>query len=150
MNLIRLFTVFLIGLLFAGCASWPPPELAGKLPGKRDRFEGFWEGRWESSRRANSGDRLQCRLQKVESGLYRADFRAFWHGLSGAYPVDLITHQEGGCLYFEGTHQLPKIQGGLYRYEGFIAGDELRAWYNSKYDTGEFRLKRAMEPTGGH
>jgi hypothetical protein len=142
MNSICRIGLLILGVFLAGCASWPPPLIKGTAGGKPDRFEGDWEGRWESSRRSNSGDRLQCRLQKMEDGHYRADFRAFWHGLNGAYPVDLTTTEEGGCLYFEGTKKLPKIQGGLYRYEGVVTNEEFRAWYNSKYDTGEFRMQK--------
>ncbi len=139
--LIRLLFVG-AALCMAGCASWPPRWLSSVGSPQKDPFTGDYEGTWASSRRASSGGRLQCRLQRVKTGHYHADFRAFWHGLNGGYPVELKTREEGGCLYFEGEQKLPKIQGGIYRYSGMITGSEFNACYDSKYDTGEFKMRK--------
>jgi len=117
-----------------------------------------WDGRWTSekhrtSRGAPAGGRLRCVLGEVATNCFpgsqpikpgralRADFRANWLIFASDYTMTL-TPVEGSRTGFLGTHDLPAIFGGTYRYTARIAGERFTADYESSYDRGTFELSR--------
>lgn len=120
-----------------------------------------WEGRWESAQHkvrggAADGGRLRAVLTETHAapGSFlppgpasgtgrplRADFRANWKSFATSYTLTL-TPVPGSRTDFRGTHELPAIFGGTYRYTARIRGDHFTARYDSNYDRGTFTLRR--------
>ncbi len=114
-----------------------------------------WEGRWASAQHtvrggAPEGGRLRAVLAEMqlppgppaERGRpLRADFRANWKSFASSYTMTL-TPVPGSPTDFRGTHELPAIFGGTYRYTARIRGDRCMAHYSSSYDRGTFTLRR--------
>jgi hypothetical protein len=112
-----------------------------------------WDGRWTSEKhRGKSGEpeggRLRAVLTPVVAtapaagvGPLRADFRANWLTFAASYTMTL-TPVPGSRTDFRGTHELPAIFGGTYRYTARLIGDRLTATYDSSYDRGTFDLTR--------
>ena len=75
-----------------------------------------------------------------------AHFHANWQAFSADYDVTFQPkNQRGGAVReFSGTHELPKIFGGTYRYDARIAGDHFAARYDSSYDAGTFAMTRQL------
>ena len=101
--------------------------------------------------------RLRGVFQEKDQGLAVVDFHANWLCFSGDYRVQFRAKPArgkaagGAAREYVGTHELPKIFGGLYRYEARIAGDEFTATYHSKYDAGTFAMTRQLtKPTRFH
>ena len=108
-----------------------------------------WEGRWESAAHkvrsgAMDGGRLRAVLTRTPAAPghpLRADFRAHWKSFATSYTLTL-TPVPGSRTDFRGTHELPAIFGGTYRYTARIRGDHCTARYDSSYDRGTFNLRR--------
>lgn len=89
---------------------------------------------------------LRCILEPADARLL-AHFRADWLIFSSDYSMELKPVRpgpvkRGGPQDYRGTHDLPAIFGGTYRYEARIAGDHFTARYTSSYDHGTFTLQR--------
>ena len=120
-----------------------------------------WEGRWESAQHTTrgggpEGGRLRAVLTELQTppASYlppgppakggqplRADFRANWKSFASSYTMTL-TPVPGSPTDFRGTHELPAIFGGTYRYTARIRRDQFTAHYDSSYDRGTFTLQR--------
>lgn len=120
-----------------------------------------WDGRWESAGHkarggAPEGGRLRAVLTETHvapgshlppgppagrGGPLRADFRANWKAFASSYTMTLAP-VPGSRTDFRGTHDLPAIFGGTYRYTARIRGDQFTARYDSSYDRGTFTLRR--------
>ena len=117
-----------------------------------------WDGRWTSEKhRTHSGGpeggRLRCVLTEVATNCFpakrpavpapelRASFHANWQLFSSDYTMTL-TPIPGSPPDFRGTHKLPAMFGGTYRYTAHISGDHFTARYDSSYDHGTFALTR--------
>jgi hypothetical protein len=114
-----------------------------------------WEGRWESAEHklrsgAPDGGRLRAVLTETQgapgsrtgqASPLRADFRANWKSVASSYTMALAPIA-GSRTDFRGTHDLPAIFGGTYRYTARIRGDHFTARYDSSYDRGTFTLRR--------
>ena len=117
-----------------------------------------WDGRWTSGKHhagngGPEGGRLRCVLAEVATNCFpakkptvpapelRASFRANWLLFSSDYTMTL-TPLRGSPMEFRGTHELPAIFGGTYRYTAHISGDRFTARYDSSYDHGTFDLTR--------
>jgi len=117
-----------------------------------------WDGRWTSEKHKKQGGvaeggRLRCVLGEVATNCFpsgqsmkpgralRADFRANWLLFTSDYTMTL-TPVKGSRTEFVGSHDLPAIFGGTYRYTARIAGDRFTARYESSYDRGLFELSR--------
>jgi hypothetical protein len=105
---------------------------------------GRWEGRWISSKHQKSSGRLSCEMTPTVPGVYQARFIAQWHIFRTRYEVTLRTHSRNGRTSFEGSHRLPAIFGGEYRYRGMLHGNFVQACYESSYDSGVWDLKRVV------
>ena len=75
------------------------------------------------------------------SNRLRADFRANWLIFASSYTMTL-TPVSGSPADYRGTHELPALFGGTYRYAAHISGDRFTARYDSSYDHGTFDLAR--------
>lgn len=121
-----------------------------------------WDGRWASGVRKETdgrphGGRLRCVLESpmtVKNSTSRdghvlkesprplsAYFHANWLVFSGNYEVELKP-VPGKPHAYSGTHDLPPIFGGTYRYAATITDDHFTACYTSSYDRGTFDLHR--------
>jgi hypothetical protein len=148
--------------LLAGCSSFDGKWRAAGQPGPL-RAATRWDGRWTSNyHRSPAGGgamsgRLRCVLEPVDAARMRAHFHANWLVFAGDYTVPLAVvtppsaRRSGGSIKLAGTHELPKIFGGIYRYEARITGDRFAARYSSSYDAGTFTMTRQLtNPTTFH
>ncbi len=121
-----------------------------------------WDGRWTSAKHrgkngAAEGGRLRAVLAEVRVATncspeksavkpgtrtdLRADFHANWLIFASSYSMTLKP-VPGSPTEFRGTHELPAVFGGTYRYTARRVGDRLNATYDSSYDRGTFELTR--------
>ena len=152
----RLLLVLFCGTL-AACSSFDAEWRAAK---DRPNAHGptRWEGRWTSEKHTAPGGgpaagRLRCVLSEAATNCFpgkgparpptalRASFHANWMLFSSDYTMTL-TPLGGSRTRFRGTHELPAMFGGTYRYSAHIAGDRFTACYDSSYDHGTFNLTR--------
>jgi hypothetical protein len=120
-----------------------------------------WDGRWTSEKHRTGagepeGGRLRCVLSEAATNCFpprpgispskelSADFHANWSAFSANYTLLLtpVHRGPGPQTDFRGTHELPAIFGGTYRYTAHISGDHFTARYDSSYDHGTFALTR--------
>ncbi len=155
--LLRLSLALMAGLLTA-CSSFDVRwnDAAGKGGATR------WDGRWASGTREETdgsphGGRLRCVLEPtaIENKSKASDphlrketprplsayFHANWLIFSGNYELDLKP-VPGKPHAYSGTHDLPPMFGGTYRYAATITEDHFSACYSSSYDRGTFDLHR--------
>ncbi len=150
----RLLLAILCGAL-AACSSFEAKWRAAKSPATR------WDGRWTSAKHMSgggpAGGRLRCVLEEAplargcfpakprpEPGrapVLGAAFHANWLLFASTYSMTL-TPEKNSRTNFRGTHDLPAIFGGTYRYAAHISGDRFTARYDSSYDHGSFDLTR--------
>ena len=144
----RLSTVVVLAL-FSGCSSFQKKWDAVGQPGKYEHAS-RWDGRWTSARHKSAsgpaGGRLRCVIEPVADSRVLAHFRANWEAFSANYDVTFEPKSKRGgeVREFRGSHDLPKIFGGTYRYDARIAGDRFSARYDSSYDSGTFQLTRQL------
>lgn len=107
-------------------------------------MEGRWKGEWRSEWNGHSGG-LRCLMTRQGEGRYRAWFLSTYARiLSFQHETEFqITAEEQGTLHFEGQQDLGQAIGGVYRYEGTIAGDDFRATFQAENgDHGLFEMRR--------
>jgi len=121
-----------------GTALSPDP-----LPsGPRDLLEGRWSGTWSSTSR-NDGGRLVCTIRKREDGTYQATFKASFAKVFAFTTRVVLRVTKGQKLWrLRGKEDLGWLRGGVYKYEGYVKGDEFYSTYDSKFDKGVFRMTR--------
>ena len=147
----RLLPVLLCGAL-AACSSFEARWRAAEKPDTAGSLT-RWEGRWTSEKHtepggAPAGGRLRCVLEPAAEEKLHALFRAHWMAFTSDYEMSLAPAGSGRAARaeFRGTHELPKIFGGTYRYTAHIVGDRFSARYDSSYDLGTFTLRRLGPP----
>src|SRR5436190_9532916 len=143
---VRLIVV-LLAVLLSACSSFDTRWKAAATSRTAER----WDGRWTSGKHLKGsgqpeGGRLRAVTESSANGSMTAHFLANWIVFSSGYtmtfqPRDAGSRGSKGCE-FRGTHDLPKIFGGTYRYEATLLGDHLTARYHSSYDDGTFDLHR--------
>ncbi len=138
MVFLRLVSVVFSAVCLSACfspkfnAAWKNAETSGGDARK-------WSGRWESDR--GTGGRLRAVVKAPRGGELKIYFEAGWHGFTTAYPVVLRADAETGGFKVYGEHKLESfVGGGLYKYDGRIAGEKFSVRYASSYDTGTFSL----------
>jgi len=143
----RILLGFVLVLLASGCgalrfnrawSSFQPDEQAGPM-------EGRWRGGWSSDWNGHAGG-LHCVMTRQDEASYRAWFYATYASLLYFQyeTVFRVTGVEGATVRFDGEQDLGKTFGGLYRYEGTVAGDDFRATFRAENgDHGTFEMKRA-------
>jgi hypothetical protein len=104
---------------------------------------GRWQGEWVSTASGHRGplrsvfvahtaDRWQARFHASYSRIFRA-----------CYATELFVIRVGPDRFtLKGRNDLGWIAGGVYEYDGEASGSELICRYRSRFDNGEFRLKR--------
>lgn len=109
-----------------------------------------WDGRWTSAKHitgsgAPAGGRLRAVTETAGDGKMTAHILANWLAFSSDYTVTFQPKsgaRGGKRQEYRGTHELPKIFGGTYKYEAVREGDHMTARYDSSYDHGKFDLHR--------
>ena len=137
------FNVVAVGLslLLGGCVS-PGFDNAWRQasPGNQTGSE-RWEGRWESQR-GGVGGRMRAVLCPESDGHVQAYFEARWKCFLTAYKVSLKSQARKGFSSLSGEQTLDTwVGGGVYRYDGTLRAEELRATYDSHHDKGTFHLE---------
>jgi hypothetical protein len=135
-------------VLLGGCTSFDRQwNAAGQGTGGATR----WDGRWSSGTRKETdgsphGGRLRCVLEPQPGQQLLAHFHANWLIFSGNYDLPLQpaspVAKPGKARDYRGTHDLPWVFGGTYRYTATIDPVHFIAHYTSNYDTGVFTLHR--------
>lgn len=145
--------------LLNACSSFDARWKAAQMDARMTR----WDGRWTSEKHRKSdgsamGGRLRCILELKDAHLLSdarlsANFRANWLIFASDYTMVLDPVRPGPAKgrpvvrEYRGTHELPAMFGGTYRYGARIAGDRFTACYTSSYDHGTFKLQRARLST---
>ena len=153
MNTLNRLPAFLALALFAGCSSFHEKWDAAGRPGQLARAS-RWEGRWTSAYHKTpagtpEGGRLRCVIEPVSEARILAHFHANWLAFSADYSVPFDAQisrsgKSGAPVDFRGRHELPKVFGGVYRYDARISGDRFMARYGSSYDAGTFAMTRLL------
>jgi hypothetical protein len=134
-------------LLLAGCCSTFDRDFdaAKSTADASSPLLGSWDGTWHSDPSGHAGG-LRCIISRTDSGFssrYYATF-TFLLPLSFEYSVPITALKDGDSWRFRGSAEIDYvIAGGLYEYEGLVAGDEFVASYRSNFDSGIFRMKRS-------
>ena len=145
-SLLRL-ALLVFAFAFTACSSFDQEWRRAAITPAADKFSGRWEGHWTSAKHAGSGGRLQCLLSPLASSserdqrTYRAFFKAHWLIFSSSYVVPLRATERDGQLRFEGSHALPALVGGVYRFKGSATTQRFLSSYDSSYDQGRFEMK---------
>jgi len=112
-----------------------------------------WDGRWTSEHHQTAsgspvGGRLRAVIEPAAGQGLAANLHANWLLFASDYTMTFEPKTDGprraNVREFSGTHELPKIFGGTYRYKARLAGDRLTARYTSSYDHGTFTLQRLV------
>jgi len=131
-----------------GCAgrgdSFSP---GGPAASAADLLQGDWVGRWASSQ-SDMGNDLKARIRKLDAGKYEAQFDAVFARFFTNRSVVVLTVRDKGTKWeFSGQEDLGFFRGGIYKYEGTCDGREFLCTYDSSYDKGTFRMRRAGAAT---
>jgi hypothetical protein len=133
--------VLSLSLALVGCVSpgfereWRKAGLCKGSSGER------WEGRWES-KRVGVGGPMRAVLRPDADGHVQAYFEARWKCFLTAYKVTLNSKIHKGARLLSGEQMLDSfVGGGIYKYEGTLTDQELKAAYDSHHDKGTFHLE---------
>lgn len=131
-----------------GCATSAPSLSSSTQSSPAELMEGDWAGAWASSS-SDMGGALRCRIDRLESGDYRARFDAvFAKVLTNQSIVTLrVGKRDEGKWWFSGEEDLGFLRGGIYKYTGHSDGSNFVCEYDSHYDKGTFRMTRAVTAT---
>src|SRR5438552_1069230 len=108
---------------------------------------GKWKGTWVSEVNGHHG-RLRGILEQNPDGTYNARFHAtYWKFFRYSTTVTLhpVPGRIGGepdKVFLKGEADLGKVLG-VYEYDGYATPEEYFIKYQSKYDHGVNRMKRA-------
>ncbi len=112
-----------------------------------DPVEGRWKGEWRSEENGHAGG-LRCMLTREREGAYLARFHSTygWFFFFRHRAEFVITGEEDGVLRFVGEEDLGSMFGGVYTYEGSVAGDAFEARFAAESgDHGVFTMTRVKE-----
>lgn len=127
-----------------GCAGKLGPTAAGPVV-EADLMAGDWTGTWNSDNGSMSGP-LRCRVERQTEGVYLARFEAtFAKFLTDNSSTTLRVQNKGQAWEFTGEEDLGLLKGGKYKYKGQSDGREFVCNYDSAFNKGTFRLKRAEQ-----
>lgn len=143
MNKTILAAAVAFAILASGCSSFNREwKQAAKTPPAAGSVEGRWEGSWLSDRNGHKG-RLRCVLTKQTEDSWRASFHAkFLKIFSYSHVATLNGRETNGVVHFSGEAKLPKIAGGVYKYDGTATASEYKSTYTSKHDHGTYQMTR--------
>lgn len=111
-------------------------------PPPRDLLAGTWEGLWSSGSK-NWRGKLTAVIERLPDANYRASFDAETF-LGARHKSVCIFHvaDRAGAWTFRGEEDLGLLQGGKYKYEGTVDGNDLVCTYDSTLDKGVYRMRR--------
>lgn len=154
--LLRLGLVLGAGILLSACSSFDA-HWKGAAQGRNGATR--WDGEWSSGQKVYANGayhhgRLRCVLEPVaaekssagskrppDRGRVNAYFHANWVIFSGNYDM-VLEPVPGKPGQYSGTHDLPAIFGGTYRYAATITDNHFAATYTCSIDRGAFDLHR--------
>ena len=142
-NALAIYVSLTSVLFVCGCSTferdWRNAALAPIAPGS---VEGRWEGHWKSEVNGHTG-KLRCLLTKQDETRCEARFKAtYWKVLRFTYTATLAGEERDGAWRFNGSADLGKAAGGVYRYEGQATATNFHSTYRSEYDHGVFEMRR--------
>ena len=117
---------------------------AAAIDGEGGAMVGRWKGEWASEWNGHSGG-LRCMMTRADDGGYCARFYSTfgWFFFFRHETVFEVVGVEGGTVRFEGEEDLGETFGGVYRYQGTVAGDRFEAEYDAENgDHGRFTMQR--------
>ena len=135
-------------LLSCGCSSFDQQWNAlAAQPAPSREIEGRWRGTWVSDASGHSGALLAA-IRKTAENQYLAAFNATYAGVFHfSYDLPLVAQRRDGVTYFHGEADLGLLAGGVYRYDGHATDTDFLCTYTSKYDYGDFVLRRVGSPS---
>ncbi|MEX2559746.1 MAG: hypothetical protein WD403_07515, partial [Pirellulales bacterium] len=93
------------------------------------RPDGCWEGCWKSHCTGHNG-KLKAIIRQQGEDSYCARFHGtFFKVLPFEYSVRLNAHTEGDHYRLQGSKDLGRLAGGVYRFEGQADGQDFVAHY---------------------
>ena len=130
-------------IMLAGCSSFHRDwKRAGLEPQGTNQVAGRWEGFWMSDHNGHNG-KLRCLITQTGEHTYNARYHAKYRKILGfGYTVPLKVQRSNEVYHFAGEADLGKLAGGVYRYNGTMAGTNFHSTYRSRYDYGYFRMNR--------
>ena len=111
-------------------------------------LEGRWEGGWRSEWNGHSGG-LRGLMTHEGGDAYLASFHSTYARVLFFRHETLfrVTEESDGTQRFEGAQDLGQLVGGVYRYEGRVAGDAFEAHFEADNgDHGIFEMRRVGNP----
>jgi len=139
--------VLLIGV-GRGCTTQPADWREDAPPSPpADLMAGAWEGTWASDSKPLKG-RLSANIEKLPDGAYRSSFTSeTGFGTTDKSVCVFRVTPQSGLWEFEGKEDLGFFKGGTYVYKGTVDGEDFVCTYDSTFDKGMFRMRRAQTPT---
>ena len=133
----------LLAPLTSNCRDFHEQWNATSDPPDPESASGRWEGEWVSEKTGHRGP-LRSVILAISSDRWRARFHARYSRFFRAcYETNLETTRVAAGRYtFKGSSDLGWAAGGVYEYDGEATATELVCRYRSRFDDGEFRLKR--------
>ena len=130
-------TVLALALTLCGCSSFESRWNAAPST-SADGVSGRWIGTWQNTNNAHGGP-LQAVLIAKGSNDFSAYFHAGWGKRSGTFQTPIQGSREGDTFRFTGSK---RVFGVKIKTSGVIQPDEFNAFYDSRFDSGTFTLKR--------
>lgn len=131
----------------SGCTSEPAGWRAyAPAQPPADLMAGGWEGTWASDSKPLKG-KLSASIENLSQGAYRASFTSeTGFGTTDKSVCVFRVTPKSGLWAFEGKENLGVFKGGTYTYKGTVDGEDFVCTYDSTFDKGVFRMRRA-KPT---
>jgi len=108
-------------------------------------LEGAWVGTWRSEGTGHHG-KLKAIVTPAtgSSDVWDFHYHATWAKiLSGGYTTQHKAEEKSpGNFIISGEHDLGKLFGGVFRYDGAATPEHFKANYRSSNDHGVFELER--------
>jgi hypothetical protein len=139
----RFFTLLLGPVVLwcaAGCSHFERDYQTALDHGPYSKYDGAWEGTWESK---TDGDRgvLRCLVTQTGETQFKARFKASYkQALTYEYTISMTGTVGDFGLDFTGRENLPLH--GVYEWSGQISGDDFTAEYKTDDDQGVFTMTR--------
>ncbi|MDB5320505.1 MAG: hypothetical protein JWN40_2136 [Phycisphaerales bacterium] len=142
MNAIRWLVATWLMIALTGCSTFDRDFEAARQSKASVPSASIWDGTWKSEA-GHGGGRLRAILTPTASDTYHARFRAQYWGIFAAdEDVDLHVTSTAPTTRASGEADLGFFKGGVYQYDATITPSNFDATYKSKYDHGQFDLRR--------
>ena len=107
-----------------------------------DLLRGKWKGSWVSCKSGHTG-RLNATFCRINNTQVEAKFTGtFAKFLPFRYKATLnIVNESDGVIQLKGSRKLGPLMG-TFTYKAMLSADEFSATYQSKRDTGQWKMNR--------